>query len=283
MNTSLSPSSSCDPQQPSKLQSYTRRSIARFQQDINSTSRLLELELLLLALAIGIQDAISFPDFHCFASNQTGNTVLFAVGALINTSSSSSRGNGEEPVLVTVSTIGVSLGFFVMGVLLTGQAANHFHIAQKRGWWFITNMLQSIIVYIAAAVQWRYDAHVGPDTTLGRVVVGLLAFSAGSQVAVVRGLRITDITTAMATTAYVDLFIDPKIFAKISANRGRNRRVTFLAMMIVGSFVGAGTYLWVGAGLAVLFSGVIKSLVAVMMLFNEGVVDEEENDCVEGV
>jgi hypothetical protein len=29
----------------------------------------------------GIQDAISFPDYHCFASNQTGNTVFLLLAS----------------------------------------------------------------------------------------------------------------------------------------------------------------------------------------------------------
>jgi uncharacterized membrane protein YoaK (UPF0700 family) len=41
----------------------------------------IELQLLLLTFIIGVQDAIAIPDFKCFASNQTGNTVILAVGA----------------------------------------------------------------------------------------------------------------------------------------------------------------------------------------------------------
>ncbi len=42
----------------------------------------LEIQLMGLALAAGINDATTFPDYHVFASNQTGNTALLAVGAL---------------------------------------------------------------------------------------------------------------------------------------------------------------------------------------------------------
>lgn len=52
------------------------RSLRKFggflNREVNTKSHLLELNLLLLALAIGIQDAVSYPDFQCFASNQTG-------------------------------------------------------------------------------------------------------------------------------------------------------------------------------------------------------------------
>jgi uncharacterized membrane protein YoaK (UPF0700 family) len=241
--------------------------VAHFRQETDLTSILLEVELLLLAIAIGIQDAVSFPDFHCFASNQTGNTVLFAVGVLLDGPSTS-----EKPLLA-ISTIGVSLGFFSLGVLLTGQTANYFNISHKRGWLVLSSVLQTMLVYIAGALHWHYKDSVGPDNTIGRVLLGLLAFSSGSQVAVVRGLKVTDITTAMATAAYIDIFIDRNLFAKLSENRGRNRRILFLLMLVVGSFIGAGVGAKTNFGVAVLVSAVIKTVVAFLFLFNR------EQDC----
>ena len=246
--------------------------IAYLKQEPNLTSALFEIELLLLAFAIGIQDAISFPDFHCFASNQTGNTVLFAVGLLLD--------DGDAP-LIAISTIAVSLGFFALGCLVTGQTANYFDIRQTRGWFLFTSVVQTALVYVAAGLQWRYDSIVGPDTMMGRILVDLLAFSSGSQVAVVRGLKVTDITTAMATAAYIDIFIDGKLFAKLSENRGRNRRVLFLFMLVAGSFVGAGVGKKTNLGGAVLVSAVVKTLVAVMFLFNADERSMSEDKMVE--
>ena len=40
----------------------------------------MECEPILLTFGIGIQIAISFSDFRCFTSNQTGNSVVLAVG-----------------------------------------------------------------------------------------------------------------------------------------------------------------------------------------------------------
>lgn len=241
--------------------------VAYLKQEPDPSSIFVEIELLLLAIAIGIQDAISFVDFHCFASNQTGNTVVFAVGVLLN-----EPRHGNAP-LFAISTIGVSLGFFSLGVIATGQTANHFGIGQTRGWLVLSSALQTILVFIAGSLQLHYSDSVGPDTTIGRILVGLLAFSSGSQVAVVRGLKITDITTAMATAAYIDIFIDPKLFAKLSENRARNRRVLFLSMLVAGSFAGAGIGARTNFGVAVLVSAAIKTLVTFLFIFNR----ENEN------
>ncbi|CAO2657786.1 Nn.00g039120.m01.CDS01 [Neocucurbitaria sp. VM-36] len=241
------------------------RLIAHFRQDLDIDATLLEIELLLLALAIGIQDAISFPDFHCFASNQTGNTVLFAVGVLLNRSSNTGDSREQEPMF-SVATIAVSLGFFILGCWMTGQTANYFNAARNRGWLVLSNALSTVLVYVAAALQWYYSNRVGPDTGLGRIIVGLLAFSSGSQVAVVRGLKITDITTAMATAAYIDIFIDPRLFAKLSENRGRNRRILFLLMLVVGSFIGAGVGARTDFSVAVLISAIVKTCVTLLFV-----------------
>jgi uncharacterized membrane protein YoaK (UPF0700 family) len=248
--------------QPPRRLGNIHAAITHLRQEPDLTTLLLEVELLLLALAIGIQDAISFPDFHCFASNQTGNTVLFAVGVLLNDPSPS------EGSLFAISTIAVSLGLFSLGVFATGQTANHFDIGQTRGWLILSSVLQTICVYVAAGLQWNYSDSIGPDTTIGRILVGLLAFSSGSQVAVVRGLKVTDITTAMATAAYIDIFIDRRLFKKFSENRGRNRRVLFLLMLVTGSFIGAGVGARTNLGVALMISAVIKTLVAFLFFCN---------------
>jgi hypothetical protein len=71
----------------------------------------------------------------------------------------------------------------------------------------------------------------------------------------------------MATAAWVDLLVDPKLLA--AKNRPRNRRVSFLAAIVAGTFFGAGIYRTLGSATAVLFSGVGKLIVTLMFLFNK--------------
>merc|ERR1711939_53401 len=80
---------------------------AKFQRYLVAPLRvdwLIEVQLLLLTFSTGIQDAISFPDFHCFASNQTGNSVVLAVGL---------AGMGGD--LFDMRNVGISLSMFVTG------------------------------------------------------------------------------------------------------------------------------------------------------------------------
>ncbi|CAI6339115.1 unnamed protein product [Periconia digitata] len=217
---------------------------------------LVELQLLILTLSIGIQDAIAFPDFHCFASNQTGNTVVLALGA---------AGIGGDQF--SLANVGISLSAFVTGSFITGQIANSIG-PFRRDWLLFAHMAQTLLAFGAAAIQCvKGEEGVGSGPwAMGSIA--LLAFSSGAQVASMRPMKIQEITTAMATAAWVDFVIDPNLLA--ACNRSRDRRGLFLLTLIGGSFVGAYMYKYVGPGETLLFSAAVKLLVTFTFLINRG-------------
>ena len=85
-----------------------------------------------------------------------------------------------------------------------------------------------------------------------------------------------EISTAMATAAWVDLLIDKELWRL--KNRPRDRRVLFLATLVVGAFAGAGIYRHFGPQWSILVSGVGKLVVTFMFLFN----GREEKETAEG-
>ncbi|MCJ1390066.1 hypothetical protein MMC18_002924 [Xylographa bjoerkii] len=214
----------------------------------------LEAELMMLAFATGIMDVVTFPDYHVFASNQTGNTALLAVGAL---------GIGGD--IISLQHIGVSLGFFAAGGLVSGQFGNLFG-CQRRSWLFATNLVQTALVFAAAVLHAHTDNK--PDEATDLVIIGLLAFASGGQVAVARTIHIPEVTTAMVTSAYIDFLVDPMILRL--NNRPRNRRLVFVCCLILGSFVGAIAYIYVNPAFALYISALGKLLVCVALLFNRG-------------
>ncbi|KAK5663411.1 hypothetical protein OQA88_3840 [Cercophora sp. LCS_1] len=223
-----------------------------------------EFELVLLTFCIGLQDAISFPDFHCFASNQTGNTVFLMLAIVLP------EMNGE---MFVTANIGVALGFFLASAWLTGQLGHI--IGPRRRIFIITcHFLQTCLVFAAAALQYTGKGGVvelsGPRTL---VAIGLLATAAGSQVVLSRALGMTEISTAMATAAWVDLVVDKNLCAK--ANRSRNRRLAFLGSLVLGTIAGAFIFKTVGSPAALAVSGAGKLLVTGMFMFNPV---EEEDD-----
>ncbi|KAH0167179.1 hypothetical protein KCU67_g3990, partial [Aureobasidium melanogenum] len=245
----------------------TSSSLSRYlQATIPSDTHIIEVELLLLSFATGIQDAIAYPDFSCFASNQTGNTIILAIGALgISSPHSSSH--------VHVINAVISLSCFASGILILGQVANWFGVKQLRWWLLASNLLQTALMATAAGLQ-AVSSDSKPQYR--KAALAMLALSSGAQVGMVRALKITDITTAMATAAYIDIFIDPSLFAGVTHNRQRNRRVGFLSMLIVGSFVGAVAYRYVGSSGTLGICAGIKAFVSGLFLLNKGTEEEGE-------
>jgi uncharacterized membrane protein YoaK (UPF0700 family) len=201
-----------------------------------------------------MQDAISFPDYRCFASNQTGNTVFLLLAIALPWF------DGE---MFYTANIGAALGFFLLGGWITGQIS---HIAgpRMRLWLVCCNLIQTALVFAAAALQYIYGVHY--KGTVAVAVIGLLAFASGSQVVQSRSMHMTEISTAMATAAWVDLMIDPKLFQV--RNRPRTRRVLFLLALAAGSLFGAGLYRAAGSAIAVFVSAAGKLVVTIMYLFN---------------
>ncbi|KAI1504321.1 hypothetical protein F5X99DRAFT_371781 [Biscogniauxia marginata] len=217
-------------------------------------SSFVEFELIFLTFCTGIQDAISFPDYHCFASNQTGNTVFLMLAIILP------QLDGD---MFITANIGAALGFFLVAGWITGQIG-HIVGPRRRIWLVCSNFIQSCLVFAAAAIQFVYG--IEHEGTTAVVVISLLAFASGSQVVQSRSMKMTEISTAMATAAWVDLMIDPNMFK--SNNRPRTRRVMFLFSLAAGSLLGAGIYRSAGSAVAILVSAAGKLLVSIMYLFN---------------
>ncbi|KAL2270094.1 hypothetical protein VTJ83DRAFT_2278 [Remersonia thermophila] len=253
-----------------KAPSLLSRAWGHLNQDVRA-SGLAELELLILTFCIGLQDAVSFPDFHCFASNQTGNTVFLIIAIVLP------EANGE---MFITANIGVALGFFLLSAMLTGQLGHRVG-PRRRGWLILCNLIQTCLVFAAAAlqhIQHRQNSLPPEDKTnlATLLAIGLLASAAGGQVVQSRALRMTEITTAMATAAWVDLVIDPGLLAPPTKNRPRNRRLGFLAALLLGTLSGAFVFKRLGSPAALMVSAAGKALVAVMYLFNPAEREKEK-------
>ncbi|OAA48701.1 DUF1275 domain protein [Metarhizium rileyi] len=228
---------------------------AYLSQDIRG-SMFTELQLVILTFCTGMQDATTFPDYHCFASNQTGNTVFLCLALILP------HLNGK---MFFTPNIGMALGLFLGAGWLTGQLS-HIIGPRKRWWLIVCNLVQSSFVLGAAAIQYQHGVKSQGSQALA--VIGLLAFAAGSQVVQSRSLSMTEISTAMATAAWVDLMIDQKLFTW--KNRPRTRRIAFLLALVMGTLAGAAIYREVGSPTAIAVSGGGKLLVTFLYIFSPG-------------
>lgn len=218
----------------------------------------LEAELLALSFATGIQDAASYPDYRCFAANQTGNTIFLAISVA-----------ALDGGVYSFQNIITSLVLFVGGGLVLGQMGNYFGV-RKRIWLVTSNVLQTILVLAATIIQ--YLTPIRRDGAAAMAVLGLLAFSSGGQVAMSRSLKITEITTAMATAAYIDVMCDPALLK--ARNRSRNRRVGFLVCLTAGCYAGAFA-LDVNSPFALLLCVIVKAGVTAAFFFNRALQESD--------
>jgi uncharacterized membrane protein YoaK (UPF0700 family) len=231
---------------------------------------LLEAEMLVLAFATGIGDATTYSEYRVFTANHTGNTLLLAVGVTENSSHQPPVGK----IPIPLNLIGVSLSMFIVGSSIIGQLGN-LAGSRQRWWLLLNNFFQMLLFLTASLLQTRYSGwDNGPrsaqlDTgAVSMGVVALLAFAAGGQVAMARSLNMTEITTANATSCYVDLMIDKRLFE--AKNRRRNRRILFIACLSAGSFAGGFAYQKYGSSITLFISSIGKIAVTTMLFFNKG-------------
>lgn len=105
-----------------------------------------------------------------------------------------------------------------------------------------------------------------------RIALALLAGQSGSQIAAARAWNIPEITTAMATAAWVDLARDDKLWHL--RNRSRDRRILFFLLLVSGCTMGAALRTRIGSPNSIVVSVSIKALVHFAMLFAK--VDETD-------
>jgi uncharacterized membrane protein YoaK (UPF0700 family) len=212
---------------------------------------LTKIQLLLLTFATGIQDAIAIIDYRCLHSAQTGNTVILALSLSFDTT-------GYRPALPNGAS---SLGGFVVGSFMTGQCSR-FTGHRQRAWQFALGMVQTCLIFGAVWIQY---VHGTQETGLWTcIALALLSSAAGSQIAAARAWDVPEITTAMATAAWVDLSRDSLFY--MWRNRSRDLRLSFFAALVSGVAVGGWLRRVIGAPGTLVVSAVIKALVHISVL-----------------
>ena len=165
--------------------------------------------------------------------------------------------------LFVPANIGTSLGLFLLGGWSIGQLG-HVVGPRRRLWLVLSNIIQTAMTFAAAAVQYRFGVQLEGSYSIG--VIALLAYASGAQVVLSRAYSCNEISTAMATAAWVDLLVDPHLLS--SNNRPRTRRLSFVISLFLGAVCGAFMYVRMSSAFAILISGVGKALVTVMLFFN---------------
>lgn len=244
----------------SSLRSYLLRS---------PTRAFLQLHLLFISFTTGLLDASTYSDYGIFASNQTGNSIILLVEAMSSVRRVSSEERTQKDTLIL--TVGVSLASFLAFGTLFGQIAARLDCKTARGWLLLSTFIQAVLLLLPAVLlqagtlklhHLSMASESGSESTgtgttdthsarvHDAVSIFLLAASAGMQVAMSRSLSIPEIPTAMMTSVYADIIIDPNLFTLdlwTKKVKSRNMRFCYVFMLAMGTIVGALVWIYRGS------------------------------------
>jgi len=215
------------------------------------STNLTSIPILLCCFTSGLIDASVFNAWGVFASMQTGNTVILALGASYQPT--------NHPHLWLEALIAIL--FFFIGSFVTGHVnivLNPLHRASL----ILSFAVQTFLIIIAASlVQGRIVPGLHPNSTeafIQLVPLAMLSFQAAQQSVAARQLGLREIPTTVLTSVYCDLGNDSQLFAPFKNNWTRNRRFCAVVMLLVGAIAGGWLSrtsegmtvgLWVSAGI----------------------------------
>ncbi|MFD9684561.1 YoaK family protein [Kitasatospora sp. NPDC059088] len=169
--------------------------------------------LLVLTLVTGVVDAVSYLELgHVFVANMTGNVVFLGFALA-----------GAPGLSATASL--AALAAFVLGALAGGHLARR--LPGHRGH-LLTAAVAAQAVLVATSTV--LAAVLGHGSEPARyTLIGLLALAMGGQNAVVRSLKVPDLTTTVLTMTITAL----------AADRTGPRRLASTVWMFAGALLGA--------------------------------------------
>ncbi|MEE1786393.1 YoaK family protein [Streptomyces sp. SP17BM10] len=169
--------------------------------------------LLVLTVVTGVVDAVSYLALgHVFVANMTGNVVFlgFALAGAPNLSATASL---------------AALAAFLVGALAGGRLADR--LPEHRGRLLRAAVVAQTALVVVGTVLAAVVGHTADPVRY--TLIGLLALAMGGQNAVVRSLKVPDLTTTVLTMTITAL----------AADRSGPRRLASAVWMLAGALVGA--------------------------------------------
>lgn len=224
---------------------------------VNVSRRRADLVLLFSYITTGLLDSTATAVWGSFVSMQTGNTVYVGLGL-------------ANP---TQSTRWIKSGTSILAFCAGSFCFARFHRAfsVRKRWVLIASVLIQTLFVVAAALIVSLTPRETNPTSSKKVhwhvvlPIGLVAFQSAGQAVVSRALNFNSLTSVVLTSIYCDLFMDAKLFAGLTENAERNRRIGAPLLLLVGAIMG-GTWSRTGIGITgALWTAVVLKLVVVAL------------------
>jgi uncharacterized membrane protein YoaK (UPF0700 family) len=175
-----------------------------------------------LTVVAGLVDAVSYLGLgHVFVANMTGNVVFLGFVA-----------GGAPDISAALSLVAIAA--FALGAL-AGRRLGWNSNGHRGRLLAISSSVQAVAVGGAFLVS--LASFGGHDGISAYALVLLLAFAMGLQTGTARRLGVADLTTTVLTLTVTGLAADSRLAGGMNPNTGR--RLTAIAAMFVGAFVGA--------------------------------------------
>lgn len=199
--------------------------------------------LLLLSATTGMVDAASILGMdRVFTANMTGNVVFAAFAAV------GAPGFHVVPCLA-------ALGAFMAGAAVAGRISRFGSPVRLSHWLVVAAALESTMLILAGLLALYLTDRgwlPGPGTL---AVIALTAGAMGFRNAVVRQLKVPDLSTTVLTLTITGIASD----SRLAAGEGPNQRIRLgaVAMIFAGAALGAALVMTFGLGVTLLLTGAL--------------------------
>lgn len=206
--------------------------------------------LLLLSATTGMVDAASILGMDkVFTANMTGNIVFAAFAAV-------GADGFHMPYYLT------ALAAFMAGAVIAGRIWRLSSKGRLSRWLVIAATVESTLLMLAGGVALLFERGGGVPAGGLPLLIALTAGAMGFRNAVVRQLKVPDLSTTVLTLTITGLASDSRIAAGDGANQ--RTRLAAVGMIFAGAAAGAALVLVVGLGATLLLAGLIVLLATLL-------------------
>lgn len=197
--------------------------------------------LLVLSATTGMVDAASILGMDkVFTANMTGNVVFAAFAAV-------GAQGFHAPYYI------VALAAFMAGAAIAGRIWRMGARGRLSRWLVIAAMVESTMLVLAGGLALLFERTIATTPATLSVLIALTAGAMGFRNAVVRQLKVPDLSTTVLTLTITGLASDSRLAAGDGANQ--RTRLAAVAMIFAGAVLGAVVVLHGGLGPALLLAG----------------------------
>lgn len=206
--------------------------------------------LLLLSATTGMVDAASILGMDkVFTANMTGNIVFAAFAAV-----------GAEGFHMPYYL--AALAAFMTGAAIAGRIWRLSPKGRLSHWLVIAAMVESALLVLAGGLAMLFESSGLRHAALVPVLIALTAGAMGFRNAVVRQLKVPDLSTTVLTLTITGLASDSHLAGGDGANQ--RTRLAAVCMIFAGAAAGAALVIAVGLGPTLLMAGLIVMLATLL-------------------